>query len=109
MSKKIRLEHEGTTYTLEFTRNTIRTMEGQGFRIDELTSMPMTRLPQLFRGAFLANHRFLNGKVIDEIYDSTTHKDELFAALGEMYGDVMNSMMGVAGEADAGNANWTLE
>ena len=108
MAKKIRLEHEGTTYTLEFTRNTIRTMEGQGFRIDELSAMPMTRLPQLFRGAFLANHRFLNGKVIDEIYDATTHKDELFAALGEMYGDVMNSMMGVA-EEGAGNANWTLE
>ena len=108
MAKKIRLEHEGTTYTLEFTRNTIRTMEGQGFRIDELASMPMTRLPQLFRGAFLANHRFLNAKVIDEIYDATTHKDELFAALGEMYGDVMSSMMG-AEEESAGNANWTLE
>ena len=108
MAKKIRLEHEGSTYTLEFTRNTIRTMEGQGFRIDELSAMPMTRLPQLFRGAFLANHRFLNTKVIDEIYDATTHKDELFAALGEMYGDVMSSMMG-AEEESAGNANWTLE
>lgn len=108
MAKTIRLEHEGSTYVLEFTRNTIRTMEGQGFRIDELSSRPMTLLPQLFRGAFLAHHRFLKQSAIDDIFEATTQKDKLFEVLGEMYGDVLNSMMGEQTEEGAGNANWTV-
>ena len=108
MAKKIVIEHEDIKYTLEFTRNSIRTMEAQGFRIDELSARPMTLLPQLFKGAFLANHRFLNQRVIDEIFDKTTHKDELFEALGEMYGDVLAAMMGTDEEANQGNANWTM-
>ena len=110
MAKKIRLEHEGTTYTLEFTRNTIRTMENQGFRIDELSVRPVTLLPQLFSGAFLANHRWVKQQTKDEIFEATTHKDALFEALGQMYGEVLSSMMEGESEAEGteGNANWTL-
>ena len=36
MAKQIRFEFEGTDYTLEFTRNSIRQMESKGFKINDI-------------------------------------------------------------------------
>lgn len=48
----------GVTYTLEFTRKTIELMEKNGFVAADMERKPMTLLPALFAGAFLAHHRF---------------------------------------------------
>ena len=77
----------GVTYTLEYTRKTL--------------------LPALFAGAFLAHHRFVKRDVIDSIYARMNHKDELIAALVEMYNDSLLSLLDEPEqEGNEGNLSW---
>ena len=64
----------GVTYTLEYTRKSVEMMEKQGFIADDVEKKPMTMLPALFAGAFLAHHRFVKREIIDNIYKKLTHK-----------------------------------
>ena len=58
----------GENYTLEYTRKSVEIMEKQGFVAEEVDRKPMTMLPALFAGAFIARHRFVKKEVIDRIY-----------------------------------------
>lgn len=82
----------GVTYTLEYTRKTVEMMEKNGFIADDVQRKPMSMLPALFAGAFLAHHRFVKRDVIDSIYDRMNHKDELITALVEMYNEPLISL-----------------
>lgn len=106
MSKKLQFIYGGKEYTLEFTRRTVEQMERKGFVASELTEKPMSCLPDLFAGAFLANHRFLKRDVIDEIYDKLTNKQELVGKLAEMYNEPIESLFDEP-EENEGNVNWT--
>jgi len=68
MAKQIIFEFEGKEYVLEFTRKSIETMERQGFVASDIVDKPMTTLPALFAGAFLAHHRYVKKELVDEIY-----------------------------------------
>ena len=59
MAKQLKMEFEGNEYTLEYNRRTVAEMEKKGFVASEITEKPMSTLPALFAGAFLANHRFV--------------------------------------------------
>ena len=97
----------GVTYTLEYTRKTVELMEKNGFVAADMEKKPMTTLPALFAGAFLAHHRFVKRDVIDNIYARMTHKDELIAALVEMYNDPLLSLLDEPEqEGNEGNLNW---
>lgn len=103
---KISFEFDGTEYTLEYTKRTIRQMEEEGFIPAEVDTKPMTMLPLMFAGAFKAHHRLVKQEVIDEIYESLPNKDDLFTALVEMYSEQLNSLIS---EPEAGkNVNWTV-
>lgn len=56
ITKPITLEVDGTTYTLEFNRNSVMSAERAGFRAELITEQPMTMLPLLFYAAFKKNH-----------------------------------------------------
>lgn len=103
---KINLTYENKEYTLEYSRQSVRTMESQGFNFDELTTKPATMLPLLFDGAFMKNHRGIKRRLIDEIYDEISNKGELLAALGEMYAETLNTLVG--DKADEGNVQWAV-
>ena len=91
----------GVTYTLEYTRKTVEAMEKNGFVAADVERKPMTLLPALFAGAFLAHHR------IDSIYARMNHKDELIAALVEMYNDPLLSLLDEPEqEGNEGNLSW---
>jgi len=105
MSKKINFEYEGEKYVLEFTRRSIETMERQGFIASEITEKPMTTLPNLFAGAFIAHHKGTKRKLIDEIYRKLINKDELLQTLAEMYNEPIEALMGEPDE-DEGNITW---
>jgi len=77
MAKTINITFEDVTYTLEFTRKSIKTMESRGFKISEFSDKPVTMLPALFAGAFLAHHRFVKQDVIEEIFARLKNKEEL--------------------------------
>ena len=97
----------GVTYTLEFTRKTIELMEKNGFVAADMERKPMTLLPALFAGAFLAHHRFVKRDVIDAIYAKLNHKDELIGALVEMYNEPLMALLDEPErENDEGNLSW---
>ena len=93
----------GVTYTLEYTRKTVEAMEKNGFVAADVERKPMT----LFAAAFLAHHRFVKRDVIDGIYARMNHKDELIAALVEMYNDPLLSLLDEPEqEGNEGNLSW---
>ena len=95
----------GVTYTLEYTRKTVEMMEKSGFVADDMERKPMTMLPALFAGAFLAHHRFVKRDVIDNIYARMNHKDELIAALAEMYNEPLLSLLDEPEQTEGGEGN----
>lgn len=105
MSKTLRVTYDGETYTLEFTRETISLMEKQGFRVQDVEDKPMSTLPVLFAGAFLAHHRKIKPGVISKIFDHLTNKVDLIAKLGEMYAEPLETLFDDP-EGDEGNATW---
>ena len=102
---KIVLNYEKDEYVLEYSRQSVKQIEGQGFVLNELQSKPMTMIPLLFEGAFIKNCRGTKRKVIDKIYESIPDKTALIEALIEMYADTMSSLMD---DNDEGNVTWTL-
>lgn len=105
MAKTIRINYEGDEYTLEFTRRSIETMERKGFVITDLEDKPMSTLPALFAGAFLAHHRFVKKEVIDSIFKKLTNKEEFLQKLAEMYSEPLEALMEEPEESE-GNLTW---
>ena len=93
MAKQITLTHEGKTYILEYTRKSIAQMERSGFRIDDITEKPISALPTLFAGAFLANSYYTKRSVINDIFDNIVNKSELIGKLAELYNEPLSSML----------------
>lgn len=106
MSKQLKFTYEGTNYCLEFTRKSVETMEKQGFVASDINDRPMTVLPALFAGAFLANHRFVKRDVVDAIYAKLTNKAELIGKLAEMYNEPILALVDEPEESE-GNVDWT--
>lgn len=106
MSKKIKLSYEGKEYTLEYTRNTALALEQSGFVLSDVRNKPVSSLVTLFNGAFVANHRLLEGSTVEKIFDSLKDKDKLLAALVGMYDETVSSLMDSSD--DEGNATWEM-
>ena len=106
MAKQLTFTFEGKEYTLEFTRRTVAEMEKKGFIASEITDKPMTTLPALFAGAFLANHRFVKQDVIENIFSKLTNKESLIGKLAEMYNEPIMALVEEP-EEDKGNVDWT--
>lgn len=110
MGKHISITHKGKTYTLEFTRKSIETMERRGFVITDVAEKPMSTLPALFEGAFLANHTGgIKRKEIQEIYDCIDNKRELVNKLAEMYNDPMEKLFDGDDIEKGKNISWDAD
>lgn len=107
MAKQLKFTYEDKEYTLEYTRRTVGEMEKKGFVASEITDKPMTSLPALFAGAFLAHHRFVKQDVIDTIYSKLTRKEELIGALADMYNEPIMALVEEPTETK-GNLEWTM-
>ena len=105
MAKTITITYEGTKYTLEFTRKTVDQMENQGFNVRDIRNKPVSTLPTLFAGSFLAHHKWLKEETIEEIFKKIPNKDDFFEKLAEMYNEPLETMLAEPDE-DAGNATW---
>lgn len=97
----INFSYSGKDYRLEYTKETVKMMEDKGFIPSRILEAPVTYLPELFRGAFLANHRYTNRKVIDEIFEKMKGKAELVNVLIEMYNEPIKAL--TADDGDEGN------
>lgn len=101
MAKTINFVFEGKDYTLEFTRETVKSFE-RIYDINELPKKPVTMLPELFACAFKAHHPSVRREVIDEIYENLGNRMELVQRLGEMYNDTVETLL----ESGQGNVEW---
>lgn len=102
MAKKLEFNYQGKDYTLEYTRDSVKQMEREGFVANDIVSKPMLTLPKLFSGAFKAHHKYdVKQKQIDEMFDLFKNKDVLIEKLAEMYHEPFEALMD---DSDAGNA-----
>lgn len=106
MAKQLTFTYDGKDYTLEFTRRTVAEMEKKGFIASDITEKPMTTLPALFAGAFLAHHRFVKEDIINDIYSKLTKKEDLIGKLAEMYNEPILALVEEPEKAE-GNLDWT--
>lgn len=103
MAKKISFEYKGKEYTLEYTRESVKQMQREGFAASDLVNKSMIVLPQLFAGAFKAHHRYdVKQKEIDEMFAQFKNKQALVEKLAEMYHEPMETLMD--DPEDEGNA-----
>lgn len=114
MSKQISFEYKGKQYCLEYTRASVKYMEqNMGFTPNDVQDKMMTRLPQLFMGAFIAHHPDIKSKVVNAIYDTMDDKVGLYRCLFEMYSDPYNQMLespkGDGKNVISWTANWNPE
>lgn len=99
MAKQINLEYNGKKYCLEYTRESVKQMEREGFVANEIITKPMLTLPKLFAGAFKAHHKYdAKQKVIDEIFDALANKGALLEKLAEMYNEPMETLLDDCGD-----------
>ena len=106
MAKQLRFTYQEKEYVLEYTRKSVEAMEKKGFVASDIETKPVTVLPALFAGAFLANHRYEKPEVIEAIYKSRTNKQELIGKLAEMYNEPIMALLEEPEESE-GNSNWT--
>ena len=106
MAKQLRFTYKNNEYVLEYNRKSVEMMEKKGFVASDIETKPVTVLPALFAGAFLANHRYVKQDVIDEIYSKMTNKQELIGKLAEMYNEPIMALIDEPEESE-GNLDWT--
>lgn len=109
-SKKVNqidFDYNGKHYCLEYTRETVKMMEANGFNINDISDKPATRIEQLWAGAFLANNRKTSNTVIKELYDEMEDKDGLLEALSTMYNNTLSYLLPDKDE-DQGKVKWTV-
>lgn len=106
MSIKLTDKFQGkeTVYTLEFTKNSIRSMERAGFNIFDYEKKPVTTIEQLFQGSFIANHPQVKNERRLEIFSRVGKKSELIGKLYEMYIDQIAALSDDSEEE--GNSTW---
>ncbi len=103
--KAIVIEYNGKNYKLGYTVKTVRNLSAAGFKLSDIHDVPLIAIPQLFSGAFKAQHNFLSENLITEIYENMTDRAALIGKLIEMYSDVVNAFMEDDTEK-AGIATW---
>jgi len=107
MNTKINLTYKDVPYTLEYDRMVIKTMEANGFVVDEFINKPMSNIDLAFAGAFLKHHRKTNQATIDEIYAKCKDKKKLVETLVTMIQETYEALFDEP-EGDEGNATWEV-
>lgn len=103
--KQIKIPYEDKEYTLEFNRKSVEQCEKLGFVLKDLETKPGSQIRLLFRGAFLAHHKYIKDDALNDIFNNLANKDEIIAALVEMYQDTLLTMISNT-EANQGNIKW---
>lgn len=108
MNTKIKFTYKDTPYVLEFDRMSIKTLEANGFSVEEFMRKPMLNIDLAFAGAFIKNHRKTKQTVIDEIFNKMKDKQKLVESLVQMIDETYSSLFEEP-EDDEGNVEWEVE
>lgn len=107
MNTKIKFTYKDVPYVLEYDRDSIRVMEQHGFVMNDFIKKPMSSLDIAFRGLFIKNHRKINDKLVDEIYDNMKNKELLLENILVMIDETYNTLFDDE-EEDKGNIEWDV-
>ena len=110
---KITLTYNEKDYTLEYSRQSVKTMEQQGFVLDQIGDKPMTMVPLLVYGAFMKNHKGIKRALVDEIYEHIADKvgdgeTGFIQALLEMYSETVNTLTDNSSVDEGNVATWKV-
>lgn len=90
---EMKFRYKGNEYLLGFSRRTAQALEQSGFNIYEVDIKPLTRVPQLWSGAFALHHRKVSDDLKREIWNHMKRKDDAVARLGEMYMEAVSTLI----------------
>ena len=107
MNTKIKLTYKDVPYVLEFDRMSIKTLEANGFSVEEFIKKPMMNIELAFAGAFIKNHRKTKQVTIDEIFNKMKDKRKLVETLVQMVSETYEALFDEP-EGDEGNAEWEV-
>lgn len=81
------------TYTLEFSRESVKFAEAHGFVFDDVSRYPMTKIPELFFYAFRKNHKNIAREKTDKILDKMGGiPNGLIERLAELYSEPFEAL-----------------
>lgn len=103
MNTKIELTYKGVNYTLEYNRASVKVLENNGFKLDEILDKPMTNIELIFQCAFIKNHPNTQLTTITEILEQCPNKKELLGTLKVMIDETYESLLS---EDNSGNVSW---
>ena len=95
------LEYEGgKTYTLEFSRETVKQAERAGFNREDFGPKMMIRIPELFYYSFMKNHPSVSKEKTDQIlFDDLGGVTEAISKrLTELFNAPYNDLFNETGE-----------
>lgn len=94
----LRDTESGETYTLEFSRDTVRWAESRGFDLDDVSKFPMTKIYEFFWYAFRMHHKNVSKERTDRIIDEDWGgingiPDGVLERLGQLYAAPFNTLV----------------
>lgn len=101
----IEYEYEGTVYRFDYTLDSAAAANADGFVLSELGDKLALMAPKLVYYALAHNHKGINRKKADAIYQSIQGKNEFLAALSGMYAEACEALLD---KDEEGNTNWTM-
>lgn len=107
MAKTLEFEYEGKAYTLEFTRATVKKLGKDGFNLDEIGRDPLNTIEDLWCGAFLAHHRYIDRQKALDMLSHVGNRKELLGKLCEMYNEPIAALINENDDEDeTKNVGW---
>ena len=86
-------EETDQTYTLEFSRESVKFAEAHGFSFDDVSRYPMSKIPELFFYAFRKNHKNIARDKTDKILDKMNGiPNGLIERLAELYAEPFEAL-----------------
>lgn len=98
---------DGKDFVLTYTLKSVKQMADNGFNIAEASNNPISGIPKLFAGAFLANHRTVSQAKIDELWENIEDKEGFVTVLVELYNEPVNKLFGEP-EENAKKVKWEV-
>ena len=106
MATKITFTYDGEKYCMEYTKRSVKTMEDRGFSPRKILDAPMSYLPELFAGAFIANHKLLSKAKIEAMYEKFENKQELVNTLLLMYNEPIEALTSDDDVSEGNGISW---
>ena len=113
MATKITITYNKKSYDLEYSRNSVKQMEQQGFVLSQIGEKPVNMIPLLVYGAFMKNHKGIKQSLMDEIFEHITDKvgdgeNGFIRALLEMYAETVNTLTDNTSVDEGNAATWKV-